>query len=271
MNKIVYAKTNNIFIFDGKLKKLINDFVYDTNISVNNQFLIFQDINNIFIFNSLENTITNVELNLRHYLVLAVSESKKFAYAYEDKVYLFDNNTSTLIYTSEKDEIVNNIGWINNNSLLINVETEEDGEEYYINREIQIDTKDVYEYPQFNTSNFIIRDKNIYFYDNYSFYIYNKLTDKVILKSYFHNYALDISYDEKFAVYSTKEKIVFFYFETDEKKEFEIGNIIQIRISLDNKYLLAKNIRNSVKIIDINSETVVDFIYNVNFMCFMPY
>jgi len=93
MNKIVYAKTNNIFIFDGKLKKLINDFVYDTNISVNNQFLIFQDINNIFIFDSLENTMTNVEINLKHYLALTVSESKKIAYAYEDKVYLLDNNT----------------------------------------------------------------------------------------------------------------------------------------------------------------------------------
>ncbi|MEM3858487.1 MAG: hypothetical protein QW478_03665 [Candidatus Micrarchaeaceae archaeon] len=113
--------------------------------------------------------------------------------------------------------------------------------------------------------NYIIRDKNIYVYNDDEFNVFDIQT-KENHEYTFRFISVDVSYDEKTIIYSTNNKIILLNVEDNTTKEFNISNVVKLKVSIDNKYLLIGiNVNNfiSVKILNITNNQISDFVENV--------
>ncbi|MEM3858001.1 MAG: hypothetical protein QW478_01200 [Candidatus Micrarchaeaceae archaeon] len=269
MNKILYIKDYCLFLFDNGNIKKIHDNV-QMSLKNNNKYLIFKSNDGIFVFGSDKIEKLNIDQKLLIYnLSFAIDSSKKIVFSDGTNIYSLKNS---IIYSiSGHDELIEKLDWLDNNNILLTLE--EYDNPYFVYERLKISAEKTIEYKRKN-GNYIIRDKYIYFYDRFGIYICEKLTGKIITYFNFPIVSFDISYDEKLAVFSTKDKIIILNVETQTpQKEIYIDNVIDINLSFDKKYLLIKKRENdfyaAIKIVDINTETIIDFIFNVDFICWI--
>ncbi|MEM3858626.1 MAG: hypothetical protein QW478_04365 [Candidatus Micrarchaeaceae archaeon] len=274
MNKILYIKDNNLFMFDnGKIKLLYSKF---KSLKYNKNFLIFvskdKTNNNLYVFDAIKNRfrIININDNI-HYYSFDISSKGRITLSDGKNLYLLNNNKLVKMYenTNYKERIID-VNWLNDGKILIYLSC------YFFH--ISIEIFDIF---NINTNQYenlihdlgykhIIRDKNLYIYNDNEFESFNNMSYEE------HKYALqfnsvDVSYDEKLIVYSTNDKIVLLNVDNNSTKEFNIRNVIKLNISIDNKYLLIaiNDINNiTVKILNITNGDLIDFVEGVtDFFC----
>ncbi|MCW1309966.1 MAG: hypothetical protein QXP04_04705 [Candidatus Nanoarchaeia archaeon] len=214
---------------------------------------------------SPEFRIININDNI-HYYSFDISTKGRITLSDGKNLYLLNNNKLVKMYenTNYKERIID-VNWLNDGKILIYLSC------YFFH--ISIEIFDIF---NINTNQYenlihdlgykhIIRDKNLYIYNDNEFESFNNMSYEE------HKYALqfnsvDVSYDEKTIIYSTNNKIILLNVEDNTTKEFNISNVVKLKVSIDNKYLLIGiNVNNfiSVKILNITNNQISDFVENV--------
>ncbi|MEM3857992.1 MAG: hypothetical protein QW478_01155 [Candidatus Micrarchaeaceae archaeon] len=265
----MYTKDENIYLFDnGKIRTICKN-VWSYKV-LYGKFLMFEK-DDLFVFDSVKNTLTKVNIDksyLNKMISYSINLSNKIAFISRDDIYLLDNKVEKLYVLSESDETLYSVDWLDNDNLLLLIESSYFHMPVLDYFRFEISNNELLGYNN-NPRYYIIRNKYNYFYNTAGFYISEKLTGDVVKHYFLSLIGFDVSYDEKLGVYSVRDKVIVINFETDEKEEFNISDVKNIKISFDDRYLLLHMEDKTVNILDMKTKNVIKFALNVDFICWM--